>query len=212
MNTSDEWLADTRTSYDTVASAYAELVRDAVTSQPYLRAALRLLAEQVSGGPVADVGCGPGHFTAYLHGLGVDAFGVDLSPGMVERARRDHPGVRFEIGSMTDPDLLAGPLAGILAYWSLIHLPDAEIPGVLRGFHRALRPGGLVQIGFHVGDEVRLKTEGYGGQPMKVHVHRRPLPTMTDWLHNAGFTVDAQWLLSPDEPSTQAILFAHLPL
>lgn len=29
MNTSDEWLADTRTSYDTVASAYAELVRDA---------------------------------------------------------------------------------------------------------------------------------------------------------------------------------------
>ena len=49
-------------------------------------------------GPVADVGCGPGHVTAHLNKLGVDAFGIDLSPAMLDLARRDHPGLRFEVG------------------------------------------------------------------------------------------------------------------
>jgi SAM-dependent methyltransferase len=209
-----DWLTDTRTSYDTVAADYADLVRDAVDSQPYLRAALRVFADGVQalgGGPVVDLGCGPGHFTAHLGELGLDAFGVDLSPGMVELARREHPGMRFEVGSMTDPDLLVGPLTGALVWWSLIHVPDAEIPLVLRHVHEALRPGGSVSIGFHVGDETRLKTEGYGGHPMRVHVHRRRPEQLVDWLHEAGFAIDAQLLLDPDQPKNQAILFAHRP-
>jgi SAM-dependent methyltransferase len=138
------WLADTRTSYDTVAADYAGLVRDALATQPYLRATLDALVNGVralGGGPVADLGCGPGHVTAHLRELGVDAFGIDLSPGMVELARREHPGARFEVGSMTEP--LPGPLAGALAWWSLIHVPDAEVPAVLRHIHLSwsVRPG-----------------------------------------------------------------------
>lgn len=205
------WLADTRTSYDTVAVDYADAVHDAVGTQPYLRAALDVFADGVRavGGEVADLGCGPGHFTAHLHELGVDAYGVDLSPGMIELARREHPGVRFEVGSMTDP--LPGPLAGVLVWWSLIHVPDAEIPGVLRHIHHALRPGGLLSIGFHVGAETRFKTQGYGGHPMKVNVHLRQPKQLVDWLHEAGFSIGAQWLLDPDQPRPQAILFAQRP-
>lgn len=80
----DHWSADTRTSYDTVAVSYADHLREALAEAPYLRAALALFADSVrasGGGPVADVGCGPGHVTAHLHGLGADAFGIDLSPG-----------------------------------------------------------------------------------------------------------------------------------
>jgi len=61
---------------------------------------------------VADVGCGPGHVTAHLHELGVDAFGIDLSPEMVAVARREHPAPRFEVGSMTDLDLPAASMPG----------------------------------------------------------------------------------------------------
>jgi SAM-dependent methyltransferase len=103
--TTDDWLADTRTSYDAVAVSYADQVRGALAGHQYLCAALALFADSVrvaGGGPVADVGCGPGEVTAHLHELGVDAFGVDLSPGMIDVARRDHPGLRFEVGSMTD--------------------------------------------------------------------------------------------------------------
>ncbi len=97
---SDVWLAATRRSYDTVAAGYADFVRNALTGQPHLLAALSLFATEVraaGGGPVADIGCGPGHITAHLRQLGVDAFGIDLSPGMISVAQRDHPGVRFEV-------------------------------------------------------------------------------------------------------------------
>ncbi|MFI7277497.1 class I SAM-dependent DNA methyltransferase [Streptomyces sp. NPDC049879] len=211
---SDNWLADTRTSYDTVAAGYADLLRDRLAGEPYLRAALALFAEAVhaaGGGSVADVGCGPGHVTAHLRGLGLDAFGLDLSPGMIEVARRDHPGVRFEVGSMTDPVLSAAPVAGLLAWWSLIHVPDDEVPAVLGHFHRALRPGGPLQLGFHVGDGSRLKTQGYGGHPMNVRVHRRPPGRVAAWLGDAGFEVEAQLLLGPGEEVPQALLFARRP-
>jgi len=197
-----DWLTDTRDSYDTVSVSYAEYTRDLLDGLPHLRAALRLFAEEVRG-PVADVGCGPGAITALLNGLGVDAFGIDLSPAMISLARRNHPGLRFEVGSMTEP--LTDSVGGIIAWWSLIHVPDDEVPAVFEHFHRALRPDGLLQLGFHVGDRTNLKTQGYGGHPMRVHVHLRKPERVAEWLREAGFTVEAQWLLGTDG----AILFAR---
>jgi hypothetical protein len=60
MNAED-WLADTRTSYDTVAASYADQVRNLLDETPYERAVLALFADLVratGGGPVADVGRG----------------------------------------------------------------------------------------------------------------------------------------------------------
>ncbi|MCP2246673.1 class I SAM-dependent methyltransferase [Lentzea aerocolonigenes] len=198
----NDWLTDTRDSYDTVAVDYADQTRELLDGLPHLRAALRLFAEEVRG-PVADVGCGPGTITARLHELGVDAFGIDLSPAMIELAREAHPGLRFEVGSMTEP--LNVSVGGIIAWWSLIHVPDELVPTVLGHFREALRPNGLLQLGFHVGDRTNLKTRGYGGHPMRVHVHLRPPERVAQWLREAGFTVEAQWLLGEDG----AVLFAR---
>jgi len=211
MNT-DSWLADTRTSYDTVATSYAEQVRDLLEKLPEERAALALFADSVragGGGPVADVGCGPGRITAHLSELGVDAFGIDLSPGMIEVARRDHPALRFEVGSMTDLDLPDASMAGLVVWYSLIHVPDHEVGRVLAHFHRVLRPGGPILLGFHVGDESRLKTEGYGGHPMKVYVHRRRPGQVAAWLNDAGFTVEVSKTLGSAESTLGAILLAR---
>jgi SAM-dependent methyltransferase len=207
------WLADTRTSYDTVAESYTEQMRGALDRVPYLRAALALFADQVrasGGGPVADVGCGPGHVTAHLRELGVDAFGVDLSPAMIDLARRGYPGLRFEVGSMTDLDLADASVAGLLACWSVIHVPDDELPAVFAHFHRVLRPGGQLMVGFHVGDGSRLKTQGYGGHPMNVYVHLRRPARVSEWLRQAGFTIAAELLLDPDD-APGAIVFAGRP-
>lgn len=210
----DSWLADTRTSYDTVAVAYADLMRGYLDLHPLLRAALTAFAESVSvsgGGPVADVGCGPGHITAYLCERGADAFGIDLSPGMIAAARRDHPGLRFEIGSMTDLDGADASLGGLVAFWSLIHIPDDAVPAVLGGFHRVLRPGSPLLLGFHVGEGSRLKTQGYGGHPMNVYVHRRSLATVSGWLREAGFEIEAEVSLGPDSGMPGAMIHARRP-
>ncbi|WP_031526140.1 class I SAM-dependent DNA methyltransferase [Streptomyces sp. NRRL F-5123] len=212
MTSEPSWLEDTRASYDTVAESYTEYVRDLLDDLPQERAAFGQFADLVRAngdGPVADVGCGPGHVTAYLRHLGLDAFGIDLSPRLIEIARRDNPGVRFEVGTMTDLPFPDASAAGLLAYYSLIHIPDDVIPQVLAHFHRVLRPGAPLLLGFHVGDESRLKTEGYGGHPMRVHVHRRPHTRLAAWLTAAGFTVASHETPTSAEGSAGGILLAH---
>ncbi|MEV6349702.1 class I SAM-dependent methyltransferase [Actinoplanes sp. NPDC051851] len=211
------WIDDTRNSYDTVAASYAEMLRDALTGAPFQRGIFALFAELVRAqgdgkGPVADVGCGPGRITAHLHDIGLDAFGVDLSPGMIEVARREHPGLRFEVGSMTALDIPDASLTGVLAWFSLIHVPDAQVPAVLAEFHRVLAPGGALLIGFHAGEGSRLKTEGYGGHPMKVYVHRRSATRIAEWMREAGFVADAEMTHREDVNIEGAFVFGHRPV
>jgi SAM-dependent methyltransferase len=210
----DAWLADTRSSYDADAIGYAEKVSGLLDEMPYLRASLTLFAEMVlgaGGGPVADVGCGPGYVTGYLHDTGVDAFGIDLSSEMIAIARRDHPGLRFEVGTMTDLDLADDSVDGVVAFWSVIHVPDHAVPGVFEQFRRVLRPQGLLLIGFHVGDGTRHTSEGYTGRPISVDSHRRRPSTITGWLRDAGFTIEAELTIGPDADVPGAVVFARSP-
>ncbi|HEX6467994.1 MAG TPA: class I SAM-dependent methyltransferase [Streptosporangiaceae bacterium] len=208
----DAWLADTRSSYDSDASGYAEKVRGLLRDKPYLRASLDLFAELVrgdGGGPVADVGCGTGYVAAHLHDAGVDAFGIDLSPEMIAIARRDYPHLRFEVGTMTDLDLADGSVAGIVAFWSLIHVPDHAMPGVLEQFRRVLCTKGPLLVGFHVGDVTRHTSEGYTGRPVNVDSHYRRPSQVAGWLRDAGFTIEAELVIGPDEDVPGALIFAR---
>jgi SAM-dependent methyltransferase len=179
---------------------------------PYLRASLALFAESVhgaGGGLVADVGCGPGYVTHHLHKAGVEAFGIDLSPEMIAIAKRDYPGLRFEVGTMTDLDLADDSLAGIVAFWSVIHVPDHAMPGVFEQFRRVLRPGSPLLVGFHVGDGTRHTVEGYTGRPINLDSHRRQPNTVVGWLRGAGFTIEANLVIRPDEDVPGAVIFAR---
>lgn len=205
-------MADTRSSYDTDAAGYADRVRGLLEASPHLRASLALFAELVrdaGGGPVADVGCGPGHVTRHLADLGVDAFGVDLAPEMVALARREHPDLRFEVGTMTDLDLPDESVAGVLAFWSVIHVPDDAVPQAFAEFHRVVRPGGPVLVGFHVGDGTRTTTEGYSGRAIHVESHRRRPGQVSRWLREAGFRIESELVLRPDDEVPGAILVAQ---
>jgi len=208
----DAWLSDTRSSYDTDASGYAEKVRGLLDENPYLRASLALFADLVrdaGGGPVADIGCGPGYVSGHLHEAGIDVFGIDLSPEMVAIARRDYPDVSFEVGTMTDLQLADDSVAGIIAFWSVIHVPDDAIPGVFEQFRRVLRPEAPLLVGFHVGDETRHRTEGYTGLPINVNSHRRRPSKVAGWLREAQFSIEAELVMRPDEDVPGAILVAR---
>jgi SAM-dependent methyltransferase len=159
--TEPAYVTSTRASYDTVAESYASLVRSVFDTLPFDRAMLGAFAELVDG-PVADLGCGTGIVTAHLASLGVKAFGVDLSPGMVEVARRDHPELEFSVGSMNSLDLPDGSVSGVVAWYSIIHTPPELLPEIFAEFRRVLAPGGYLLLGFKAGDEVRHLDQGYG--------------------------------------------------
>lgn len=132
------------------SAEYAErLGRMEATAQPD-RELVRAWALSC-GGPVVDLGCGPGHWTAYLHDAGVEVHGLDPVRELVDIARAANPAVDYRVGSVADLD--PGAYQGVLAWYSLIHLIPAELPGALRAIRAALRPGGRFLVGFFEGPE-----------------------------------------------------------
>ncbi len=191
-----------RTSYDRVADNYVEMNLGDITTYPWLRTAIDGFAAAVQGlGPVLDVGCGPGAVTAYLAERGLDVSGVDLSPRMIEHARRLHPGQRFAVASATDLNLADSSLGGILGWWSLFNLPRDILPQVLALFARALKPGGHFITATHVGDEDAVRTEAYGGVPVRWTTHKWRPEQLVDLIEQAGLRPVAELRLPADEQS-----------
>jgi SAM-dependent methyltransferase len=202
----------TRAAYDTVAADYADVLRDELAGKPLDRALLAVFAEQVGAGAlVADLGCGPGRITAHLRDLGLDAFGVDLSPGMVAVARRDHPGLRFEVGDLAALDIADSALAGAVAWYSVIHTATPRLPAVFAELRRVLRPGGHLLMAFQAGDEVRHVDEAYG-HPVSADVHCRPPDLVARLLAEAGIETWSTTVRAPGaafDRGPQAYLLAR---
>lgn len=203
------YLESTRNSYTTVAADYHALVAPRF-DDPYHRAILGLYGDLLAegdAGPVGDLGCGPGHVTAYLAELGMDAFGMDLSPGMVEFAKSEYPDLKFDVGSLLDLPLADNALVGALAYYSLVHTPAEDLPTAFAEIHRVLAPGGLFLYGFKAGTGTYHLTEGYG-HPIELNVYAYEPAAIHELLVAAGF-VEVTRLTRPaiaPEKTDQAFL------
>ncbi|GGV06348.1 methyltransferase [Kitasatospora herbaricolor] len=198
---------ETRTAYDGVVELYASLFADRLEGQPFARAMIGTFAELVraTGNPrAADVGCGPGHLTALLHELGLDAFGLDLSPGMVDHARRARPALHFEEARMESLPVEDGALGGVLAHYSMIHTPPGELPALLAEQARVLAPGGLLLVSFFGTD---------GPEPVRFDhkvtpAYSWPVDRLAGLVADAGLTPFARLLHDP--ASERGFLDAHL--
>ncbi|MFD8697553.1 class I SAM-dependent methyltransferase [Kitasatospora purpeofusca] len=133
-----------RASYDTVAEEYRKRIGDELAFKVMDRALLGVVLEEAAGGPVADLGCGPGHITGWLGGRGATAVGVDLSPAMVALARREHPGAEFRVGDLLALPAADGEFAAAVALYSVIHLEPGELRPAFEEIRRVLRPSGVL--------------------------------------------------------------------
>jgi SAM-dependent methyltransferase len=206
-----DFLHTTRTAYDSVAVRYAELFANELDDYPLDRAMLAAFADVVrtdGAGPVADVGCGPGHVTALLHGLGLNAFGIDLSAEMIALARAAHPRLRFDVASMMALPLEDGELGGIVARYSIIHTPPERLPEAFAEFHRVLAPGGHLLLAFQAHDNPSELAEAFDH---KVALAYRWSPgPVADLLRETGLIEVARLLRRPDDDDERGFEQAHL--
>ena len=204
------YLQQTRTGYDVTAAAYADRFHRHLDDKPLDRAMLSGFAGLVgAGGDVADVGCGTGATTAIMTEAGVDAVGIDLSPNMIEQARRLSPALTFHVGAMAALPFDDGAVAGVCAWYSIIHVPDEQLPQVFSEFARVLRPGGYALFAFQVGDRPRVLTEAFGQRVSLTFYRRRP-EAVAGLMHEAGLDLYAQLLREPDADGLESTPQAYL--
>jgi ubiquinone/menaquinone biosynthesis C-methylase UbiE len=173
-------VARVRSAYSSLSQQYIDLVGGWNDHDDDTALVRRHLAGLT--GPVLDLGCGPGHWTAHLHALGVDVTGVDVVSEFVAHARTTHPGPTFLLGSMTELDVPDHSVAGVLAWYSTIHLPPPDLDRALAGFRRLLRPSGVLVLGFFDSDD------GVAEFDHKVTTaYRWPVDVLVRRLEVAGF-------------------------
>jgi SAM-dependent methyltransferase len=146
-----------RRSYNLVAEKYYEYFKDEMKQKKYDRAFLDEFSSHF--GPesiICDVGCGPGHITRYVHDKGLNVFGVDISEKCVEVARRENPGMRFQVMDIAELDLADESVDGIISFYSIIHTPKLLQLALFREFNRVLKTGGRICVVVKKGD-----SEGY---------------------------------------------------
>jgi SAM-dependent methyltransferase len=204
-----------RDSYDRVAAEYADRYSGELAHKPFDRALLDRFAESVRGrGPVADLGCGPGQVAQYLTDRGVDAFGVDLSPAMVEQARRLNPDIRFEVADFFALPAADATWAGIAAFYAIVNLPPDRLPAAFAEMDRVLAPGGRGVVSFHVGDE-RVHLDELLGKPVSIDFYFFQPEVVAEAMAGAGFVVEESHQRPPYEaveyPSRRAYLVARKP-
>jgi len=207
-----------RAAYDAVARAYDRQLGGELDGKPLDRALLTGFVELVGAGPIADVGCGPGHVTRFLARQHADVVGVDISPGMIAVARDRAPEVTFTVGSMLRLPVADAAWAGAVALYSIIHLTADERATACREFARVIHTDGWLLVAFHVDSpefatgEVnhltrwfgeRVELDGYFLEPTEVAAQ----------LEAAGFalmaTVERQPAPEVEYPSRRCYLLAQ---
>lgn len=203
-----------RSNYDRVAAAYAAAIFDELRNKPFDRDLLTRFAAATSDrGAVCDMGCGPGHVARFLNSAGAEAFGLDLSSGMVAEARRLNPGIEFREGNMLALPLEDNSLAGIAAFYAIVNLPAGLRPPAFREMARVLQPGGLLLLTFHIGGEV-LGVRELWGRPITMDFYLLDPAQICGELESAGLAIEEHLERDPYPPhiehqSRRAYLFAR---
>ena len=136
-----------------------------------------------AGDRVLDAGCGPGHVTAWLRSSGVEAIGVDLTPGFIAHARTTDPDGAYAVGAIGGLPFRDGSFDGVLAWYSLIHRAPEHLNPALADLRRVLRLGGTVVTGSFGGHEHRSFAHAV------TEAWYWPADRFADRLRQAGFTV-----------------------
>lgn len=206
-NETDRRLETIRTDYDGLAQEYAERLFDELERKPLDCEVLRRFAARVGArGSVCELGCGPGHVARFLHQAGVKVSGLDLSPGMVEQARRLNPEIDFRVGNMLALDLADGAVEGIAAFYCIVNLAPELLPLVFAEMARVLTPGGLALLAFHMGNRAGDHAMHPGelwGNPVAMEFFFHSTADVEAMLGAAGFEIDERIEREPYAPEVE---------
>lgn len=219
MTTESPATTELRDAHDVLAEFYATRLADAVHRMAPDRAVLDLFAELTLaagvGTGVADIGCGTGRLEPYLASKGLSPRGVDLSPGMIEVARRDYPDFEFEVADLRALPFADASLAGVLGWYSLMYLPPEDRPAAFGELFRVVAPGGYLVTAYKAGDSALRRAGKATGLGVEFDIYWLSPTEMEQRAVDAGFVTTFWGGRPPNEeegsPQPQGYLLARKP-
>ncbi|GAA4609994.1 SAM-dependent methyltransferase [Actinoplanes octamycinicus] len=179
-----------RDAHDVLADFYVKHLDGQLAGDPIERSMLDLFSEMVLtvGNDVADIGCGTGRLLPYLRDRGLNPRGVDLSPGMIETARRDHPEFRYEVADLRALPFPDASLDGAVCWYSLIFLAPESREAAFNQLARVVKPGGFLITAFKDGDGQQRRGGRSTGTGVEFDTYWLSAREMEDRFAAAGFT------------------------
>lgn len=151
---------------------------------------------------VLDAGCGTGIPTAArLVDAGHEVTGIDISEAMLDIARRSVPEAEFLNRDLIDVTKEMGTFDAVVAFFTVLMLPRAEIPEVFERLRDVLRPGGYFMLSMVEADLDDVPIH-FLGSPVWVTGYLRD--ELRELVEKAGFEVIEQHTRSYAPASTEA--------
>ena len=113
-----------------------------------------------------------------------------------------NPAMRFEVGDMRTLNVDDRTIGGMVAFYSLIHIPRDDVPNVLREFARVLVPSGRMLVAVHGGSGTISRQEFLGkAVPFEATLFDRD--ELVSLVESVGFEVTAATVRPPYEFESQ---------
>ncbi|MBN2297809.1 MAG: methyltransferase domain-containing protein, partial [Deltaproteobacteria bacterium] len=201
--------------YDSLAKEYAETFSDEHEKKPKDREMLIRFSQETRGRrPVWDFGCGPGQTAGYLKNLGIEISGLDLSEKILEQARSIHPDIPFQKGNILELEFENNSIAGVVAFYAIVHFTQEQAEKALREILRVLRPEGIFLFTYHIGDEA-IHIEEFLGKRIDIDFMFFTTDFITGCLKKTGFenieVIEREPYPGMEYESRRAYVFARKP-
>ncbi len=202
--------------YDSVAKEYANKFFGEHDKKPKDQEIFRKFSREIGDRrPLWDFGCGPGQTSKYLHDLGVDISGLDLSEKTIEQAKRIHPRINFRKGNILDLEFENDSIAGVVAFYAIVHFTRPQVEKAFREIFRVLQPGGVFLLAFHVGEET-IHEEEFLGKKIDIDFMFFPTDFIVGCLKKIGFekieTIERGPYPGVEYESNRACVFSKKPI
>jgi len=175
--------------YDTVAKEYAETFSGEHEKKPKDQEILHRFSLEIGDRrPVWDFGCGPGQTTKYLKDLGIEISGLDLSEEILEQARTIHPEIHFRKGNILELEFENVSIAGIVAFYAIVHFTEEQVGVAFGEVFRVLKPGGIFLFTYHIGKET-IHVEEFLGKKVDIELMLFKTDFICGCLKKTGFKI-----------------------